>query len=505
MSDEANSYRDILRSSSIMGGAQGLNYLVGLVRVKLIAVLLGPSGVGLVSLYLSAIGLVRTVSEFGISSSGVREVAIAFNQQDSAAAARTVHILRRACWFTGLLGLVLSAALAPLLSNWVSGSTENAAAIAVLGVTLLLGAVSGGQTALLQGVRRIGDIARINVVAMLLNTGIAIGLYAWLGPQGIVPVMLANSAVSVAVSWWFARRVRVEPIELSWSDTIAGTRRLASLGVAFMWSGLLTAGLDIATRSLVTRELGIASAGLYQAAWVLSGMFAGFILSAMGTDFYPRLISVIHDDKLANRAVNEQTEIGMLLALPGLLGTLAFAPWMMKIFYTKEFLPGAALLPWFVLGVFGRVVSWPLGIIQPAKGASRWFIITETLILALQFALLLWSVPRFGLVGVAYTFAITYFVYTLTMLWVAKMLIGFHWSIAVKSLLLKITILILCGLIIREFVPGWVGLAMGGTVTFAGAVISLRGLEKRLGAKNRVINLACRIPGIRWIISVDQV
>ena len=50
MSDEGKSYRDILRSTSIMGGAQGLNYLVALVRVKLIAVLLGPAGVGLVSL-----------------------------------------------------------------------------------------------------------------------------------------------------------------------------------------------------------------------------------------------------------------------------------------------------------------------------------------------------------------------------------------------------------------------------------------------------------------------
>lgn len=483
-----------------MGGAQGLNYLVGLVRVKIIAVLLGPTGVGLVGLYTSVIGLVGSVSGLGIASSGVREVALAFSQSNPLAAARTVRILRRACWATGLLGWVLAAALSPLLSTWVSGSTEHAVAIAALGATLLLSAVNGGQTALLQGVRRIGDIARANVIAMLFNTGVAIGLYAWLGPRGIIPVFVVTAGVSLGVSWWFARRVHIAPVLLSWPDTFSGTRRLAGLGMAFMWSGLLTAGLDMATRSLVTRELGMDAAGLYQAAWAISGLFASFILSAMGTDFYPRLTSIIHDHQSASRTVNEQTEIGMLLALPGLLGTLAFAPWMMEVFYTKEFLAGAALLPWFVLGVFGRVVSWPLGFIQLAKGESRWFAATETVFVGFQIGMLLWSLPRFGLVGVAYTFAITYFLYTVAMLWVAKALIGFKWSAGVKRLLMLSCFFVLLGLAARLAMPGWSGLLAGGIVTLAGGILSLRRLVAILGVDSRIGRLVCAVPGGRWMM-----
>lgn len=485
-----------------MGGAQGLNYLVALVRIKIIAVLLGPAGVGLVSLYTSVLGLVGTVSGLGIASSGVREVALAFSQQNPQAAARTVRILRRACWGTGLLGWGLAAALSPLLSNWISGSTEHAVAIAVLGASLLLGAVNGGQTALLQGVRRIGDIARVNVIAMLVNTCVAIGLYAWLDARGIVPVLVATAGVSLGVSWWFARRVHIEPVLLSWPDTFTGTRRLAGLGMAFMWSGLLTAGLDMATRSLVTRELGMGAAGLYQAAWAISGLFASFILSAMGTDFYPRLTSVIHDHQIACRTVNEQTEIGMMLALPGLLGTLVFAPWMMKIFYTKEFLAGAELLPWFILGLFGRVLSWPLGFIQIAKGASRWYAATETVFFGFQLVMVFWTLPRFGLLGVAYTFAITYFLYTVAMLWMAKVLIGFRWSAGVKKLLVMSGFLVLLGLAARLGVPGWAGILTGGVVTLAGGIVSMRRLAAILGADSRFCRLACGLPGGRWIIGV---
>lgn len=500
MSGVRRSYEEILRSSSIMAAGQALSYLISMVRVKMVAVLLGPSGVGLLSLYTSTIGVVGAVSGLGISNSGVREIALAFSQQDSMAAARTVRVLRRACWITGLLGWALAAVMAPFLSRLVFDSDEHAPVIAVLGVTLLLGAIGGGQTALLQGVRRIGDIARLNVAAVTLNTGVAIAIYAWLGQRGIVPALIAMGAVSVAVSWVFSRRIHVERATLSWPETWRGTRRLAGLGMPVMWSGLLTAGLDIATRSLVTRAYGVEAAGLYQAAWALSGIFASFVLSAMAADFYPRLTSVIHDHEVAGRAVNEQTEVGMLLALPGLLGTLTFAPSIVEIFYTTQFSPAADLLPWFVVGIFGRVVSWPLGFIQLAKGASRSFAATETIFIALQLLLVTWALPRFGLLGVAYAFALTYFLYTLAMLWVGKVLIGFHWSGDAKRLLVLSGVLVSIGFGMGQVLLGGTGMLLGGVLTLAGTALSFRGMAKRLGNDGKFCKVLLRLPGMHWLI-----
>jgi antigen flippase len=494
-----NSYRDILRSSSIMGGAQGLNYLVGMVRVKIIAVLLGPAGIGLVGLYQSALGLLGAVSGLGIGSSGVREVAQAHAQNDPVLVARTVLVLRRACWATGLLGWGLAAALAMPLSRWAFGDTDHAVAIAVLGVTLLLGAISGGQTALLQGVRRIGDLARIQVVAMLLNTLVTIALYAWLRERGIVPVIVATAFVSLCISWWFSRRVALQPVVLPWGQTWHDARRLAGLGLAFMWSGLLGAGIDMATRSVITRSYGLEAAGYYQAAWALSGMFGGFILSAMGTDFYPRLATVIHDRETAVRTVNEQTEIGILLALPGILGTLAFAPWVLVLFYSEKFRPSAELLPFLVLGVFGRVVSWPMGFIQLAKGASRWFAATETVFVALWFGLVLWLVPTVGAIGAAYAFVITYVLYALGMLWVGRALIGFRWSSTVKRLLALSGGLVGLAFGLPFVTQGWVTITGGAVLTLMGAAFSLLGLERRLGSESWLARALARLPGGRWL------
>ena len=64
---------------------------------------------------------------------------------------------------------------------------------------------------------------------------------------------------------------------------------LLTLGLGFLASGFLTMGAAYAIRILVLHTGGVEAAGIYQAAWTIGGLYAGFILQAMGTDFYPRL------------------------------------------------------------------------------------------------------------------------------------------------------------------------------------------------------------------------
>ncbi len=501
MTGEKNSYGQILRSSSIVGGAQAANYLIGLARVKLVAMLLGPTGVGLVGLYMSATGFVGTVSGLGVGSSAVREIVRAYGQGDPQEAARTVIILRRVCWATGFFGWMLAVVFREPISLAMSGSSEHAGAIAVLGATLLFSAVGGGQLALLQGLRRIGDLARANVTGATLGSVVTVAIYFALGSAGIVPALLAAALVTLACSLWYARRVPVLPLSVSFAETRSGARRLLGLGLAFMWGALLTAGRDMMTRSIIVRDFGVEAAGIYQAAWALSGIFANFVLSAMGTDFYPRLTAAIHDKSLAVRAVNEQTEIGILLALPGLLAALAFAPLAIKLLYTQQFLAAADLLPWMALGVFGRVISWPLGFVQLAAGASRWFAATETIFVGLQAVLTLWLIARCGIIGTAYAFAATYALYILAMLRVTGALICFSWSSEARKLVLASAVFVVAAFAARFLASDLASFIAGGALTLAGSLFSLRGLAARLGEGSRLLQWLLALPGGRYLLA----
>ncbi len=463
-----------------------------MVQTKLVAILLGPSGVGLVGLYQSATGLIGTVSGLGIGQSAVREVAEAHGSGNPERVARRVKVLRRACWATGLLGWLLAVVIAWPLSVWTFGTPERAVPIALLGVTLLLASISAGQMALVQGSRRIGDLARLQLLPAIPSVVISVGLYARLGERGIVPVFIIVGAVNLGFSWWIARRVPLVAVTITWRECLRKSGRLVSLGVAFMWSGVLAAGVGLATRAWIVRDLGTEANGIYQAAWGISGVFAGFILQAMGADFYPRLTSVAKDSTEVNRLVNEQTEVGVLLALPGLLATLVFAPWAIRVFYTAKFVAAGDLLPWFVLGVFGRVVSWPLGYIQLAKGDSRMFAATETIMWALLLLLTWLGLHWWQVPGAAIAFAVLYGMHVVGMRWVAGRLSGFQWSNAVWRLLLQSTAAVSVAFVIATLLPPIIAAISGGLLVLVSGYLCLHRLTIRLGPSHRISRILAR-------------
>lgn len=501
---EGSSYRQILRSSSIMGGAQAVTYLVGLLRVKAVAVLLGPAGVGIVGLYTSVMSTASEISGLGLQRSAVRSIAIAEGQGDAAAVARAIRMLRRLCWLTGVLGWLGCAALALPLSRLMFQSSEHAWALALLGATVLLGAINGGQVTLLRGLRRIGDIARVQIASALINSVAIIALYAWLRERGIVPVLLVSAVISLVTSWHFVRRVQVDDVTMSWRQAVDEARPMVSLGIALMLSSALATVLEFYTRTLLSRNDGLEAVGIYQAAWSLSGMFAGFVLKAMGTDFLPRLAAIIEDRGAAAREINQQTEVGILLSLPGLLGTLVFAKWVVWLLYSAKFAAAADVLVWMTLGVFGRVVSWPLGYIQVAMNAKRWYMATEVFFIAFQAVLVAWWVPQYGAAGAAYAFFACFVAYFFAMVLVARHLLGFRHSRDAVRLIALSTLLLAAAMLAGLWLDELPALALGALLTSASGLWCLRELAHRVGHEHRLIRLTLRVPGLARLLRVQE-
>lgn len=492
----SSSYGQILKSSSIIGGSAAVNMIIGMASAKAGAVFLGPDGVGLLKIYGSTLAMVRTFSGLGIGASGVREIADAIGSKDPNRIGSTVQILRKMCWLTGLLGWLFSATIAYPLSIWAFASADYTGPLVILGVTILLGAISSGQVAFLQGSRRIADMAKINVFSAMASTAISIALYWQFGTGGIVPGLALGAAVTVLISWNYARRIAVPgQVRVSWLQAIKSSKRLVSLGIAFMWSGFLTSIVGIVTNALIVRNLGMEANGYYGAAWALSGMFANFILGAMGADFCPRLTSVQNDHTMVSKLVNEQTEIGILLALPGLIATLFFAPLAIKLFYTSEFLIAAELLPFLILGVFGRITSWPMGFVLIAKGASTWYAATETISNLVYLGLLTLGLFLFGLHGLAASFFILYVGVNIIMYWLLRRMIRFSWRASVWRLLGVGFFLVMIAFILPYFLSEIQNYIAGSFFLLIATLYSLRGLALRLGLDHRFIRPILKMPG----------
>lgn len=87
-------------------------------RNKLVALILGPQGMGLMSLFNSTTKLVGDSTNFGIAMSGVRNISEAYDAGDAQRLNDTVLMVRSWCMITAIFGMLLCALLSPWLSRF---------------------------------------------------------------------------------------------------------------------------------------------------------------------------------------------------------------------------------------------------------------------------------------------------------------------------------------------------------------------------------------------------
>jgi O-antigen/teichoic acid export membrane protein len=438
VSEQIASYRQILKSSSIIGGASVINILIGLVRIKIIAVLLGPTGFGLVSLYTGLLSTATAVATMGIGTVGTRQIAEALVKDDE----RALAVVRRAMFWGALLlasaGALVVWSLREVLAVKVLGGVEHSATVGWLAVGVALSVASASQGALLQGMRKIGDMARLSVYGSVLNTVLGVALLWQWGQAGLVTYVLIGPLSSFLLGHWYVSRLpKVAAGAIAMKEMAHQWQTLLRLGIPFMGAGLVGALVQLWIRVEVGNTLGAESLGHFQAAWTISMQYIGFVLAAMGADYYPRLTGVIHDHKAATRLVNEQTEIALLLSAPVFIAMIGLAPWVIHLLYSSAFAPAVEVLRWQILGDVLKVASWPLGFVILAAGNGKTFFVTETIAAVLMGGLIAGFSSSVGLQMTGIAFLVCYVVLLPLVYILARRRIAFQWQSNVKRLLLS--------------------------------------------------------------------
>ncbi len=426
--DRAQSFRRILTSSAIVGGSSAANVVIGLVRAKAMALLLGPAGIGLLGVYASITDLARTVAEVGINSSAVRQVAESANSADRRIIGRTVVVLRRLTIALGLIGAIALFVASDFISEITFGNPEHGTAIAILSLVILFRVPADSLGALLQGLRRINEIAKSNVISSILGTILTLIIVFTFGSGGIAPSLVAVAGGTLLISWIYARRLSFPTPEVAPRHFLVESKRLLLTGSAFMASTCATLSAAYIARLIVIRHDGLEAAGLYQAAWALAGTYLAFVLQAMGTDFYPRLVASASNHKECNRIVNEQTLASVLLATTGVIGTVSLAPWALHLLYSEQFGAADSTLRWFCLGMAMRVITWPLGYILIAKERNQLFVLVDVAWTLIFIGLTYIFVRSFGFQGAGIAFFLSYLCHLCMLYPMCRRLTDFRWT-----------------------------------------------------------------------------
>lgn len=480
MSEERSSYRQILKATSIFGGVQVFNILISIVRSKIIAVLLGPVGMGIAGLLTSTTGLMSSMTNFGLGTSAVKDVAEAYDKGDTQRIAQTVSVFRKLVWFTGLFGSMLTLVISPWLSELTFGDRSYTWSFVFLSVTLLITQLTAGQNVILQGTRQIRYLASANMIGSVVSLLITVPLYYWYGLEGIVPALIIIAIGTFAVASYFSKKVAIPYYNPSRIEVKEKGKGMLKLGFFLSLSGLITTLFAYIFRIYISNTGSVEDVGLYSAGFQIIGTYVGLVFTAMGTDYFPRLSAVSNNQNQSNLLVNQQAEIAILILLPIVLIFIVFIPFVVKILYSEKFLPINEMIVWAAYGMFFKAGSWAMTFQFIAKGSSKLFFINEftTNIYMLLFNIL--GYYYFGLTGLGYSFLLSYFIYFLQVLWLTHLKYQFRIQVKFINFLLISLFLGACCLLLVSKFNDYLRYLIGSSIAAFAALMAIWELEKRI-------------------------
>ncbi|CAN5496543.1 O-antigen translocase [soil metagenome] len=489
----AKSYRQIFKATSIFGGVQVFSILINIIRYKFVAVLLGPIGLGIVTLLNETINLIRAVTGFGLSTSAVKNVAAAYSGGDQQRIGEVVTIFRKWVWITGLFGFVATLVLSPWLSEMVFGNSAYTFSFALIAITLLLGDISAGQGVILQGTRKIRYLAQSGLIGSVLGLFTSIPLYYFFGNDGIVPAIIATSISGLVLTWYFARKVNIQKIAVNREKIISEGKGMLTLGFMLSLSGMITLGASYLVRIFISNKAGLAEVGLYSAGFAVINSYGGLVFTAMATDYYPRLAGVAHDNRMAGKEINQQAEIAILILSPILCVFLVYIDWAIILLYSPKFIAVKNMIHWAALGIYFKAASWAVAFLLLAKGDSKAFFWNELLANCYLLVFNLLGYYYWGLTGLGFSFMATYILYSFQIIVVSGRLYGFRYQPDfIRLFCIQFSLGLGCFLVVK-LTTGLQTYLIGSLFIIASSVYSLFELDRRLGLRSVFTDLKSRV------------
>ncbi len=426
MSERDNSYKHILKAVGLFGSSQVIQILTGIIRTKVIAVVLGAVGFGLISVLQNIIQIFTTSGVFGFDTGSVRRIAIEKDNSNRLSFIASVT-KKWFLWFAFLASSVCLIFCYPI-SLWAFDDSSYAIKIAFLSISVLFAILGKGYYSILQGTNRVSSMVKVSIFGNILSLALSIPLYLLFEINGIIPSLIIFSVLQFFFAWRYVSYMRIGLVKVSLREAWHSGKKTLRLGIAIMISSLANTLTMFLLRVFIIDEIDMAAAGLFQAVWTISNTYMLLVLNSMSADYFPRLSAVSNDNSLVRKAIDEQTYVVINIITPIVILVMIFGKQILNILYSSEFVMISDLLNLQLLGTFLKVASWPMAFILLAKGKRFHFIFSEISFFLVYFLLTYFLFPALGLNATGVGYLAAYIYYFIVIVLYAKNISNYHWN-----------------------------------------------------------------------------
>lgn len=409
--------RSVLTATGIIGVGSLATLAISVLTAKAYAMLVGPSGVGLLGLMQSLVMISALLAGLGLNTALVRAISQARTLDERAAIAAYTMAGRMLAWAAGLLCGVIIVALRRPIATLVLGSPAADDAVVILAPAVVCSVAASIEIALLTAAGRIRAVTAVHVFTYVVAAVAGIGLVGAMGIDGLAPGILITASAQVAASY-LINGTR-GGLVVSRSDISMRARSLLSVGGWVVASQLANVGVQLAVPIMVLQALTTDDVGFYRASATISIGYLGFFLSSLTYDYLPRAAGA-KDGGAVRELIERRMRLVTAIAMPLILFLLAFGDQALSTLYSPEFKPAVSVLSWHLVGDMLRLPAWVLSFALLARAPGRTYVGLEILVGGVLLLTTVGGLVLIGLEGTGIAYAVTQAVYLL----VAWILVG---------------------------------------------------------------------------------
>lgn len=409
---DTNISRTIVKAMGVFGSIQVFNILCSVVRTKLVALWIGPLGMGLFAIFNSAIDMIVNIANFGMRTSATRSISMASDNPDKLN--RISVAARRWAMWLGALGAIAMIIASPWLSEMSFGDRSHVWGYVILAIAVFANSLTLGEQAVMQGTSMLKKLAQASFYGALVGLILSIPLYYFLGEQSIVPSILCYSLSVLIFSYLIRKKgIGLQGCTLTIKDTLAIGKDFLKLGIFITLTDVVSQTSNYIFISYLNNVANTETVGYYQAGYTLIARYTGLILSALCVEYFPRLSKVAHSNMKLSIFVSQEINIALMVLTPVIVAFILFARLIITILYTDEFFIIQNFITIGIVGMVFRVFSWCMSFVVLAKGRGKMFFIIEVMDIFVFLGAYITAYHFFGLDGFGGAFILWYFISTL--------------------------------------------------------------------------------------------
>ena len=385
-----------------MGVSTLVRMLLGIMKTKVSAILLGPEGVGIIGLVSQMQLFGMSLSSFSIGSGLSTNISMALEQKDRNKRIRTINTAFSLLVISNLLFLICFGFSLTKASQFIFHRDDQIRYLIPMLLSVPLHAFLGSFfMGIFFGHEKIKDYTLASIVAAGIEAVAFLFLIKFFGITGVLWSVTFGFLV-----WFLASTVLVSKFEklrnlIRFKIDPKAAKDLLSYGTVMSASGLMTYFSNSFLRAYFARTLGVHENGIYHVVLVFSSLYMPFLTNAIWARLHPRVSSA----GLTEEAEKEWSEAILTMMLFGSaiqIGVTFFSNIAIRILYTRQFLPAAQYLPVQMLGDYFFLLAQPSMAVILARGKLKTYLISWCAFFAIQLSSTYLLVAKFQIFGATY-------------------------------------------------------------------------------------------------------